>query len=159
MKELIESLNQSIKQKNWHAALFLSLSMPDICGKLETQNPSVGKRYKEWFTKYLQSQYTKKKGADNEEIIFLNASDCYALRCALLHEGSDKLSNQEAREVLDRFVFSTTLPHLSLHNGLTLILNVEEFCSEMYSAVNNWINQTKSDFKIFEIHNSNKLIL
>ncbi len=159
MEELIESLKKATNQENWHASLFIALSLPDICGKLEYPNESVGNRFKKWFNSYLQDSYIKKVGSQKEEVTFLNASDCYALRCALLHEGSDDIGTQRAKEVLNKFVFSTTMPHLLLHNNRTLVLNVEEFCKEMYSAVTKWFKETNSKVEILTIHTSISLNL
>ncbi|OGK44080.1 hypothetical protein A2957_01300 [Candidatus Roizmanbacteria bacterium RIFCSPLOWO2_01_FULL_38_11] len=76
MRRIIDSVYNAIENENWYAALFVSLSFPDICAALESGETS-GKKYADWFEKNL-SQY---KG-------FLSGNDCYALRCALLHLGN-----------------------------------------------------------------------
>lgn len=160
MKELIESLKTASAEKNWHAALFIALSIPDICGKFEYPDDNVGKRYKRWFENYLAKFYIHKIGAKKERIVFLNSSDCYALRCALLHEGSDDITTQRAKDVLDSFIFSTTLSHLlKIDNGekMMLVLNVERFCIEMYSAATEWLETTSSSLKILQIHTSESI--
>jgi len=160
MKELIESLNKARKDMNWHAALFIALAIPDICGKFEFPKKNVGERYKKWFDIYLKAFYQKEIGVNREKITFLSASDCYSLRCALLHEGSDEITNQRSKDILDKFVFSTTLSHLlKVNNGIqtTLILNVSEFCKEVYSAASHWSENSNAKFNILSIHTGDSL--
>jgi len=35
MKQLITSIESSIKNENWHAAILVALTLPDIAGKIE----------------------------------------------------------------------------------------------------------------------------
>lgn len=61
---------------------------------------------------------------------FLNGGDCYALRCAVLHEGSDDIVEQRAREALERFEFYEPAPGLRMHCnqiGVRLQLQVDLF--------------------------------
>jgi len=53
MKTFIGSIRLSVANENWYGALIISLILPDICGKIEFPNKSTGKRYSEWFDKYV----------------------------------------------------------------------------------------------------------
>ena len=55
MKDILDAIRKAIKDKNWCGALFISLALPDICGKIENPNFLSGKRYKDWFNKYMSS--------------------------------------------------------------------------------------------------------
>ena len=57
MEHLLASLQQSIDQKNWYAALFMSLTLPDIAGKIEFPNDTSGKRFSKWFDIYIKHKY------------------------------------------------------------------------------------------------------
>ena len=106
MNNLTHALESAIEQKNWYAAVMLALTLPDICGKIEYPEDHSGARYKKWCEKYLEPKYTHQVGPAQMEKIhtFLSGSDCYALRCALLHEGSDDITEQGARESLCRIM-------------------------------------------------------
>ena len=52
MIELINSVRESIENKNWHGALFVAMSLPDICSGIESSN-NTNTRYPAWFNKYL----------------------------------------------------------------------------------------------------------
>lgn len=139
MKNIITAIDKSLKTRNWYSALVLSLTLPDICGKLEepTKNSSI--RYTEWFEKYLGNKY---RG-------FLSGNDCYALRCSFLHEGSGDIEQQKRREILDKFIFIENGPHLNLFKNCHLEdpqfdgkdflqMSVNEFAHDMTDVVNDW---------------------
>lgn len=136
MQQIISSVYRALETQNWYAALFVSLTLPDICAALEHGKTS-GSEYSDWFEKHLP-QY---KG-------FLSGNDCYALRCSLLHEGKDDISDQRKREVLEHYVFLTEGSHCNLFqdcvfNGVKksfLQLNVQTFCGEMCEAVQRWLS-------------------
>ena len=136
MQKIIDSVRNALEQKNWYAALFVVLTLPDICIVLEYGKTS-GKEYSQWFEHNLP-QY---KG-------FLSGDDCYALRCATLHEGRDNISQQRMRYVLDHFIFSTSNNHRILFkkaiiNGgqqeSFLQLNVGRFCAEICDTASQWL--------------------
>lgn len=141
MKELVDSVLSSLKNKNWYSALIVSLILPDICGKIQYPNKRSQERYTEWFNHYLIDIY---KG-------FLTANDCYALRCSYLHEGSDIIIEQRAREILDSIVFTTTPSHrnyVNLGGNKYLQLNVEKFCTDICIGVSKWLHDVADDSTI-----------
>jgi len=144
MNNFIKAIKQSLSNKNYYSALFISLSVPDICGKLEDPERKVGDRYIKWFEKYM-SDY---KG-------FLSGQDCYNLRCSLFHEGSDRLDNAKIKDTLEHFIFLNDGPHLNLFEGniingkkeTFLQLNVEKFCKDISNGLEVWTSDmnTKKD--------------
>lgn len=135
MQKIINSVYSALESENWYAALFVSLTLPDICSALEHDKTS-GERYANWFVKNL-SQYKS----------FLSGNDCYALRCALLHAGKDDISDQKKQEILEHYVFLTKGSHCNLFkdnvfNGekkTFLQLNVQVFCKDICKAVEGWL--------------------
>ena len=149
---LKEAVETSVAEENWYAALALALALPDICGKLENPVITSQKRYIAWFDKYLLKIYTLSLFGNTT--VFLNGSDLYALRCALLHEGSEDISSQRAKQTLDTFIFSIEESHQLLINNTILILNVTKFCQEVCVAVEEWFNDVKNDVDIMNRINS-----
>lgn len=140
MKNILKSIERSIEDKNWYAALILSLVVPDICSKLEGGDPLSSKRYPAWFDKYLGKKYQS----------FLSGDDCYALRCAYLHEGIDNIELQKAKNVLDHFVFISSGSHCNRFNNCFfgdpiydgknfLQLSTDQFCKDIIEAANQWL--------------------
>ena len=137
MKSIIESAELCLKEKNLFAELLqICLSLPDICGKLENKSISSS-RYIEWFEKYLDNY----KG-------YLNGNDCYALRCAVVHEGTDDITEQKKKSILQKFIFITKGAHLNrfsnstigsnAHDGKELLqISVDNFCIDIFLQLKN----------------------
>ena len=146
MINIIKSVYSSLEQKNYYGALFMSLTLPDICAALKDGKTS-GNKYASWFNANL----SKYKG-------YLSGNDCYALRCALLHQGTDDITSQRVHEVLEHFVFLTDGAHkILVKDGVIdgkkdsfLQLNVQEFCKDICIAVEKWLESVKEDVEIQE---------
>jgi hypothetical protein len=68
--------------------------------------------------------------------------DCYALRCAYLHQGDFDTTDQPAHDVIERFHFVVAPAGSSLHRNQhenRLLLGVPEFSEEMCAATERWI--------------------
>lgn len=143
MEQLTSAITQALENENWYAALSLSLTAPDICARLESDDQRTdGSRYAEWFQKNLAHLYRIQVGVENKEIAFLTGNDCYALRCALLHEGTADITSQRRREVLNSFHFIADGAHCNRisHDGREILqLSVKTFCSEICDAVKLWL--------------------
>jgi len=72
VSNLLDSIEEELKKKQFVPALFLALTVPDICS-------GGNKKYKEWYDKWVA-------GRDGSDMI--NGGICYEkLRCKILHEG------------------------------------------------------------------------
>jgi hypothetical protein len=166
IENIVNSIQASLKAKFWYPALAMSLTFPDICGWLENPTLQSKPRYMDWFDRFMLKYYGLTKEDDPSQdfftqmfarpdtnlppsfkipelFTFLTSSDCYALRCAYLHEGSDDVTNQKAREILERFRFVSPESGNRLHavrQGNTLILQTDIFCEQMCAAVMEWHN-------------------
>lgn len=169
MIELFNAIQISLETNNFYGALFIALTVPDICGKLENPNETPKNRYMKWFDKYLANKYIKHVGARHEEYVFLTGEDLYALRCALLHEYSGDITSQRVRKVINSFIFSSTLSHClfitNKENGnKTLVLRIEVFCKDICNAIKEWTDNNSQDISIqkrlkltLKIHKENSL--
>lgn len=81
----LADIHYALKAGAFYSALALSVPIPDIYGGIEyPDEKSVGKRYRDWFDQWcamLQS--------------YLDAADCYAIRCSYLHQGIDEFWRPE----------------------------------------------------------------
>ena len=146
----MHALKNSLEQENWYASVILALTLPDICGNIEYPGEYSGARYKKWCEKYLEPKYTHQVGTTQMGYVhkFLSASDCYALRCALLHEGSDDISEQRARESLDRFHFTAPPISGSMHcnqKNNVLQLQVDLFAQDVINSIYEWLRDIEGD--------------
>jgi hypothetical protein len=62
MQHFIDSVYLSLQTRNWYGALSLSLTLPDICGKIEypQYEKKSQKRYISWFDNYVGEKYKMK---------------------------------------------------------------------------------------------------
>ncbi|WP_436907862.1 hypothetical protein [Enterobacter kobei] len=159
MQQLLSGIDDCLSKENWFGALFIAISLPDICGATEDKIKGNGARYKDWFNRYLKPRYN----ADNmyeylnltnpsmlqgmpEEmkdsfrarlpIVSFSADDCWSLRNACLHEGVDETKLRK---------FKITIParenlhtHMNIFNGV-LQLDVIEFCNDIAAGVRKWL--------------------
>lgn len=141
MHHLIESVKKSLRDKNYLPALYLSITLPDICARIESDNNKTSeKKYIKWFDKYLAKTYKCEIGADKKEHTFLTGGDLYALRCSLLHEGRLNIETQRAKEVHEKFMFTIGHPHLRQINSI-LQLDLPTFCEEICTGVSIWLKE------------------
>jgi hypothetical protein len=147
IRRFTDAIEQALVTHNYYAALALGLTMPDVCGKIQAPTVSSKARYRAWFKKYMQPQYTRVAGGKKH--VFLSAEDAYALRCSYLHAGSDSISNQRIRKALTSFHFTEPGSdggtwHRNQKNSV-LQLQVDIFCREMCEAVGRWTQDMASD--------------
>ncbi|MBR7780641.1 hypothetical protein [Undibacterium luofuense] len=153
MQQFVNSIRASIESNNWHAALTLAMTLPDICGCLE--NPSMGSkaRYVAWYDQFMLKRYQSSLGPSKQLHTFLYGSDCYALRCAYLHQGEFGIEDQSARKTLDKFHFivppgKNSIIHMN-QCGNTLQLQIDIFCLDVCASVEEWMSMQsgKSDIQ------------
>jgi DNA-binding ferritin-like protein (Dps family) len=102
-------------------------------------------RYIDWYEKYLADRYRSEIGRDRELHVFLSGADCYALRCAILHEGSTDITTQHRRDVLDRFHLTALVgAHLNQVN-FVLQLDVAAFCNDVCIAARRWADNFRTN--------------
>lgn len=144
MNELVVSLRVCLLRRNWYPSLALALALPDICGFLESPTHTSKRRYVDWCDLFLVPRYSSEIGPDHQSFVFLSGEDCYALRCAFLHQGSDSIEKQSARDVLDKFIFVEPPPRGRIHcNKIDskLQLQVDIFCEDICEGAEQWMQQ------------------
>lgn len=148
MQHIIDAIEYSLDTQNAYGALALALTVPDICGWLETPIVSSRARFTRWFDRYVSHHYVHEIGAWRTKTIFLTGDDCYALRCAYLHSGQDDITMQRAQKALDSFVFVVTAPGSTMHcnrfnNVLQLQLDI--FCRQISDGAKQFCIDFASD--------------
>lgn len=87
--ELIDEIKFAMEKKSYLSALYLALSIPDICGKiycpdLQNKNGAVEKRYAVWYDEHI---YNTDHSPTGPKVNYLNGYFMYGLRNALVHDG------------------------------------------------------------------------
>ncbi len=142
MDRFTQAIEKALSDHNWYAALALALAVPDICANVCSPDERSQRRYVRWYNQYMLPKYTRCMGADGVEHVFLHGEDCYALRCALLHEGSHDISEQRAQQVIEDFNFVVPPQGWTVHMNQinnSLQLQVDIFCRDICSSVHQWL--------------------
>ena len=146
MKKFIHAVEFDLKTNNWYAALALSLTFPDVCGRLEAPDEAVGKRYVKWYDRFMLAKYSMNNGPHNH--VFLSGQDCYLLRCTYLHEGGGSIVGK-SKAVLDHFHFisppGNNRTYHKIQRDKVLLLQVDVFCRDMVEGVKEWERLTATD--------------
>jgi len=145
----LDSIIKSLESKNWYAALFMTLTIPDICGALEHPDISSSVRYVSWYDKYMLPKYSSLMGPLRELHVFLSGDDCYALRCSLLHEGMGDIGKQKISKTLESIHFNEPsdkggMLHCNQYKNV-LQLQVDVFCNDFITAAHQWLSDVQSD--------------
>lgn len=147
LNPFVSAVEKSIAEQNWYAALIVAITLPDMCGYLETGRASP-KAYIDWFNRFVANKYISTTCV--EPFAYLTGDDCYALRCALLHQASHDIRDQAAQKVLSDFRFRYPMAEGRFHRiycGFTsgrqsLALQVDIFCKDICDGVRDWATAT-----------------
>lgn len=140
MERFFDSIEKALENQDWYGALSTSLTIPDICGKLEHPELKVGPRYKRWYNEWLAHKYTAQVGPRREVHTFLSDEDCYGLRCSYLHEGGGELEDK-AKHSLEKFHFIIPPSWGECHNNRinnVLQLQIDRFCEDVVRSGRDW---------------------
>jgi hypothetical protein len=112
MLEKIKDIKLALNNNSYLSALALSLTLPDICGKIEypyfkydNGRRNVGKQYAAWFDNWVNQYYADSTGWTNDYLKAKNpiftGEMCYSLRCSFLHDGNSDINDWGNKEDKD----------------------------------------------------------
>lgn len=146
MENFTNALQQTIAAENWYAAITLALTLPDICGSIDNPGKNNSQlRYAAWFEKWVGNKYKIELGETKH--VFMTGNDCYALRCAILHQGVDDLAGHKAREKVERFIFhhsKAIIMHCCVQDK-KLLVDIPTFCNDIIDGVVAWEVEVAGD--------------
>ena len=136
---LILDLRNCLSQRLFFVAIDISLTIPDICSALESEDGTTDRhKYKKWVETYFPREYNG----------FIDASDIYKLRCASLHQGKFNHDNPKYSNIF--FQVSDDSEFHCQIIGDSLILNTKIFVHDMIESRKKWLETNKSNPTIQE---------
>lgn len=143
MDEFLDQIEASCKAGHLYPALFCSLALPDICGAISSADGTAnGSRYIAWFNEYVSPKYSGN----------FDGSNCYAFRCAALHQGKTEHRNLGYERIV--FLAPVEGNPCVMHNNIfneALNLDIVEFSRDIISAVRQWM-QNESGNPAYQKH-------
>ncbi|EJR28507.1 MULTISPECIES: hypothetical protein [Bacillus cereus group] len=182
MDKLIKEIMSSLDNKNYLSALALTLTLPDICGKIAYPEikgyGAVGKRYAQWYNEYIH-KFENPDGM--KDVDRFDGDAVYKLRCNFLHDGSSdireymrgKYNQTESKD----FVFELTDTITSYSKdwedneddcNIRIQIGVIDFCRKMCWNAKNFYNKNSEQdifnniiisddlYKVLRLNDSNK---
>ncbi|MDA2730454.1 hypothetical protein PDR34_11750 [Bacillus cereus] len=152
MDKLIKEIMNSLDNKNYLSALALTLTLPDICGKIAyPEIKGVRERYAQWYNEYIH-KFENPDGM--EDVDRFDGDAVYKLRCNFLHDGSSdireymrgKYNQTESKD----FVFELTDTITSYSKdwedneddcNIRIQIGVIDFCRKMCWTAENFYNK------------------
>ncbi len=142
MQNLLDQIQKGLENDLYYLSLFAALSIPDICGAIESQDGEAsGKKYVDWFDEYVAPKYNG----------FLSGDDCYKFRCSLLHQGSSQHSKSNYSRVL--FVEPSATTNIFHNNVMNDALNIDVriFCQDIVMGASKWLQKVE-DTRLYKIN-------
>lgn len=136
MEEFTDQIEKALVQNNFLIALFSCLALPDICGAISSDGRSGSQKYKQWFDTYVAKKYNH----------FFNGSQCYALRCSLIHQGLTNHNKLGYKKVI--FLDPSMSENIFLHNNIindAFNIDIRQFCQDILDGVSEWSKDHQSD--------------
>lgn len=140
LETYILDLRRALRVGSPFSAIALALALPDICGSIEYPDvEGVGRRYTDWCDTWAQ-------------ILPIRGAECYALRCAYLHNGSGSFRGSSAKRAETFNAIELTIgqsgggwlsraipaPRPNLAAPMRGRIPHETFCRDMSSAAWGW---------------------
>ena len=149
IKRLLQEIQTCQEKGLIFPALFMSLSLPDLCGKIDDPNSKSKARYIKWFNKYVDPEINPLHYAFPETKAGheFDAKACYALRCSLLHAGDTDIHKaiDIARFDID---FRTVMAGNLFNNKTDVVLEIDE------KGEYKWVPKSKMSIAAILIVNS-----
>lgn len=158
----ILEIKKALDNKMFISALSLSLTIPDICGKLDNLPGNDKEKYIKWFDNHVTSQYFPEIVIKDDDLGMgekraLTGIRCYGLRCAVLHSGNEEL-NESHMDLDNNDDYKVTCYRLSLFDDpedemlymsgnavekiyeIMFYLNVRKFCERICHAAEKMVS-------------------
>jgi hypothetical protein len=137
---LIDLIEESLKKKNWSAALDLTLKVPSVLGSIDYPNMRPQKRYSLWFDKYVGKKYKRISKFLRKEKLVFSGKDCHSFYALCVSGDSFLLSDG----VNKKFEFVSpkrnVFQHLLKAEDKVLI-QIDYFCNDILDGVKYWLRE------------------
>ena len=169
INRIINEIEKCIANECFIAALSLSLTLVDTCGKAEYPKKGNKDRFISWYDRNIGDKYKPSSGW-GADMPYMSGELAYQLRCMLLHQGTpsaidldkgERASVKDARNRINEFVLTISsdsdegLSFVSYTQGSvvkdsSLRISVLNLCKRIVNAVRAYYDQNISKFDFFK---------
>lgn len=158
----IQEIKKCLELDCYYAALSLSLTLPDICGRAEYPEESVTKRYTQWYNQYI-GKFERPQSPYSEDMPYLSGEVLYNLRNSFLHTGNPNIEKEKVKEELCRIdEFNLVLGRTAYGDtscvsyGQNMVIkcraysvDVRELCIKLYKVAESFYKANIEKFDFF----------
>ncbi len=141
LSSLLDVVKTELSAKHLIPALFIALTIPDICCGKNTPK----EKYIEWYDTWVVC-------GDPKPII--TGNDCYNLRCSILHSGSVDdgfaLSCDSRNDIHLGHIITIITDNKSGDDNKNIRININELTERIIDGAESFINQ-KGDVELFRL--------
>ena len=138
MRGLIDQIQRAVAANLYYVALLAALSLPDICGAMESDDGQATKeKYIAWFERWVAPKYTVRGAAS------FSGEVCWYYRCSALHQGRSSHPRMGYSRVLFLEPGSTKIV---LHNNImkdALNIDLRCFVGDLLAGALQWLQQAE----------------
>ncbi len=159
IEKIVDDINIALKNGAYLSALSLALTLPDVCGKAEYPDDSVGDRYKKWYQEYVGQYETDGEG----DCPYLSDEVVYSLRNSFLHQTTPNINKakiHDSQNQIDRFILVIEPKNeldiyadLSIsggYRGKEYHVSVQRLCFILTRTALGYYRKNKEKFNFFE---------
>lgn len=136
VRDYLDQVQRASDAHLYYLSLAGALLVPDMAGAAEAED-GIAKpaRYVSWFDRYVAAHYPKR-----DESPIMSGTDCWGLRCSLLHQG--RLAPHQGS--FSRVLFiepgaTTNFFHLGVQDD-ALHIDVTRFVADVVSGALTWLD-------------------
>lgn len=133
MEDFLSQIENALDYNLYYLALQSTLTLPDICGALESSDGEASKKnYIDWYNNNFLDKAS------------LSAEDCYYFRCSNVHQGKSMQKNSNYKRIM--FIEPPT-PN-KIHNCIlndAFCIDLNTFCKDMINSVRTWLKNMQND--------------
>ena len=134
LEAVLQEIEKALQSGFYYTAIVMTLTLPDICAALESPDGRTERKlYKKWYNDNLSLKFPN-----------LTASDCYSLRCGVVHQGRMGLAGSQ----FGRVIFTLPSRRGTAHNCVindALQFDAISFCNDVLEVVRKWLETAFSN--------------
>ncbi len=147
LNSLIQIIDRELKEKHLMSALFIALTIPDIC----SGERAPKSKYIEWFDNWVIR-------GDPKPII--SGKDCYDIRCGILHSGTTdepfSLSCDSKNDIHLGHITSVVTDNNTGEEEKSIRVNINELVENVLGGARAFINE-EGDIELFRLMDYGKI--
>ena len=162
---LVNEINEALSHNLYFAALSLTLTLPDICGRAEYPSYGVTARYISWYNEYIgQYEICPCDDCKETQMPYLSGEVVYNLRNSILHQGTPNIDSTKIKETsnqLDEFtliiekknefdIYSDASSVITTNRGKdthrTYRVSIRRLCLIITRCAKNYYNKNRDKF-------------